>query len=105
MDRTNAMPCLGESASRFNAIITGDEVTHGKPAPDIYLLAARKLGVELSQCPVLEDSENGARSALAVGMSVVIVPDLVQPPSEIKAKAHQVCESLHEVLALVTRQI
>jgi HAD superfamily hydrolase (TIGR01509 family) len=65
---------------RFNVIATGDEVLNGKPAPDLFLLAARRLGIEPAQCLVLEDSEAGIVAAHRAGMQVWAVPDL-KPPS------------------------
>jgi len=65
---------------RFNAIATGDEVVNGKPAPDLFLLAAHRLGIEPSQCLVLEDSEAGIMAAHSAGMQAWVVPDL-KPPS------------------------
>jgi HAD superfamily hydrolase (TIGR01509 family) len=65
---------------RFNAIATGDEVVNGKPSPDLFLLAAQRLGIEPSQCLVLEDSEAGIVAAHRAGMQVWVVPDL-KPPS------------------------
>ena len=65
--------------SRFDALVGGDEVTHGKPAPDIFLLAASRLDVGPADCVVLEDSEPGVRGALAAGMIPIMVPDMVAP--------------------------
>ena len=65
---------------RFNVIATGDEVRNGKPAPDLFLLAAHRLGMKPSQCLVLEDSEAGVIAAHRAGMHVWVVPDL-KPPS------------------------
>lgn len=81
----------------FGAIVCGDEVAHGKPAPDLFIKAAGALGVAPSDCLALEDSEPGARAAVAAGMRVIIVPDLKQPSAEVAALAVTVCRSLHEV--------
>lgn len=59
-----------------SAIAGGDEVAQGKPAPDIYLLAARRLGASPGACLALEDSAPGCRSAVAAGMAVVAVPNI-----------------------------
>jgi len=79
---------LGQAAllDFFDALAAGDEVTHGKPAPDVYLLAAERLGVDPRACLAFEDSENGARAALAAGMQVILVPDLVQPGQDVAAQ-------------------
>ena len=69
----------------FDAIATGDEVTRGKPAPDIFLLAARKIGVAPSACVVFEDAESGIRGAVAAGCGAVMVPDGTVPSEEIRA--------------------
>jgi HAD superfamily hydrolase (TIGR01509 family) len=61
----------------FALTVTGDEVTRGKPHPEPYLRAARGLGVAADQCIVIEDSKNGARSGLAAGARVVMVPNMV----------------------------
>jgi HAD superfamily hydrolase (TIGR01509 family) len=81
---------------RFGAMATGDEVVNGKPAPDIYLLAARRLGVDPASCVALEDSEPGVEAASRAGMRVIMVPDLIQPAPRIRAMAERVCPSLVE---------
>jgi beta-phosphoglucomutase family hydrolase len=60
--------------SLFKAVVTADDVVHGKPAPDMFLLAARLLGVEPTRCLVFEDAEPGIKAAFAAGMQVVRVP-------------------------------
>lgn len=59
----------------FRATVSSEEVPRGKPAPDVYLETARRLGVESARCAAIEDSENGIRSAKAAGMRVVAVPN------------------------------
>lgn len=88
-------------AGRFGAIVGGDEVTHGKPAPDIFLEAARRLDAPPRCCIALEDSENGVRAAHAAGMRVIMVPDLKAPDDSVRALANWVVPSLyvaHQVL-------
>jgi HAD superfamily hydrolase (TIGR01509 family) len=78
----------------FYTLVGGDEVAHGKPAPDIFLLAAQRLGADPVECLVFEDSEHGARGAVAAGMQVVLVPDLNQPSEEARAFSLAVLDSL-----------
>lgn len=69
----------------FDAITTGDEVTHSKPAPDIFLLAAARLGLAPVDCCVFEDAFSGIRGAVAAGMAAVLIPDQSEPTDEIRA--------------------
>jgi HAD superfamily hydrolase (TIGR01509 family) len=85
----------------FRCIAGGNEVTHGKPDPALYLLAAARLGMPPEDCIAFEDSENGARAAQAAGVRVVIVPDLNHPPDDVAARAHGVMGSLAEAIAHV----
>jgi HAD superfamily hydrolase (TIGR01509 family) len=85
----------------FRSVTGGNEVTHGKPDPALYLLAAARLGVPPEDCIAFEDSENGARAAQAAGVRVVIVPDLKPPPDDVAARAHGVIGSLAEAVAHV----
>jgi HAD superfamily hydrolase (TIGR01509 family) len=96
--RALALRCLGDLHSRFSVFAFGDEVENSKPAPDLFLLAAARLGVEPDDCLVLEDSEAGVRAAHAAAMAVIMVPDLVEPSPEIAAMAIRVCRSLDDVL-------
>ncbi|WP_098413676.1 HAD family hydrolase [Vibrio sp. ES.051] len=79
-------------------LTTGCEVSHGKPAPEIYLLAADRLGVEPSQCLAFEDSNNGVRAAIAANMITYQIPDLVEPCEEVRQFGHAIVPSLHDVL-------
>ena len=69
-------------ADRFSAVVSSEEVARGKPAPDVYLEAARRLGVEPARCAAVEDSANGIRSADAAGMRVLALPNPHYPPAE-----------------------
>ncbi|HEX2045429.1 MAG TPA: HAD family phosphatase [Gaiellaceae bacterium] len=64
----------------FAATVSSEEVARGKPAPDVYVEAARRLGVDPARCAAVEDSENGILAAKAAGMRVVAVPNPVYPP-------------------------
>jgi len=81
----------------FRFVIAGDQIKKCKPDPEIYLKAAKKIGAYPSQCLALEDSENGVKSAVSSGMTVIQVPDLVQPSKEILALDHLIFESLDDV--------
>lgn len=83
---------------RFEHIVTRDDVAHGKPNPEPYLLAASRLGVSPDACLALEDSHNGVRAAHAAGMRVIMVPDLLHANEEMHGKAHRIVESLHDVI-------
>jgi HAD superfamily hydrolase (TIGR01509 family) len=85
----------------FTVIVTGDEVTQAKPAPDIYIEAARRVGVAPERCLALEDSDPGILAAHAAGMIALLVPDLKPPSDEARAAAYRVLGSLHEVADVV----
>lgn len=80
-ERSKALLCLGTLAKRFDALAFGSEVTHPKPAPDLYLLAASRLGIAPAECLALEDSPTGLAAAQAAGMTTILIPDLVAPSS------------------------
>jgi HAD superfamily hydrolase (TIGR01509 family) len=73
---------LAEFGDVFRVTVSSEEVDHGKPAPDVYLEAARRLGVEPGTCVGIEDSSNGIRSAVAAGMAVIAVPNPHYPPAD-----------------------
>ena len=73
-------------------------VTHSKPHPEIFLLAAKALNAAPENCYVIEDSFNGIRAAAAAGTHPLMVPDMLQPTEEIRSLAEQVFPSLNEVL-------
>lgn len=82
----------------------GDEVSLGKPAPDLFLLAARSLEVSPAGCIVVEDSQHGVEAAIAAGMRPVIIPDLKRPSLDVAAKALGVYENA-EGLSLALEEI
>ena len=82
----------------FAATVSSEEVPRGKPAPDVYLAAARALGVEPEDAVAIEDSANGIRSAAAAGMEVVALPNAHYPPDdEALAAADFVIRGLDEL--------
>jgi HAD superfamily hydrolase (TIGR01509 family) len=66
--------------SRFAACVSSEEVPRGKPSPDVYLEAARRIGIDPNACAGVEDSSNGLRAAAAAGMTVIAIPNPVYPP-------------------------
>ena len=89
----------GDLARFFRATVSAEEVERGKPAPDVYLEAARRLGVDPTRAVAVEDSHNGIRSAKAAGMRVVAIPNPHFPPDEeALAQADVVLDSLAELV-------
>ncbi len=83
----------------FAAAVSSEEVARGKPAPDVYLEAAARLGVPPTECAAIEDSANGLRSAAAAGLAVIAVPrPEYPPPAEALDKARLVLDSLTELV-------
>ena len=86
----------------FRATVSSEEVPRGKPAPDVYVEAARRLAVEAASCAAVEDSHSGIRSAKAAGMRVVAIPNASFPPeAEALAEADVVLQSLDELVPSV----
>jgi HAD superfamily hydrolase (TIGR01509 family) len=84
--------------SAFRATVSSDQVSHGKPAPDVYLLAAQRLGTPARECAAIEDSANGIRAAVAAGMATIAIPNRAfPPPDDVLAQAHVVLPSLREL--------
>ena len=82
----------------FSATVSSEEVAHGKPAPDVYLEAARRLGVDPTRCAAVEDSHGGIRSAKSARMRVVAIPNPTYPPDdEALALADAVIRTLDEL--------
>ena len=81
----------------FQAVTTGDEVTKGKPDPEIYLTTCGKLGLDPTRCLAVEDSKNGILSARAAGMSVAMIPDMIPPSEELLAQVWRRFDSLPEL--------
>ena len=89
------------TARYFLDVVSGTEVAHSKPAPDTFLVAAKKLHLDPHDCLVLEDSFNGVRAGRAAGCVTVMVPDLMQPTEEIAQLYDRKCEDLLEVRDLL----
>jgi HAD superfamily hydrolase (TIGR01509 family) len=85
----------------FQVVITGDEVVNGKPAPDLFLAAAKKIGIDPQNCLVLEDSQAGIQAAHAAGMVSILVPDMQPVEDEVSRLAYCQVTSLSEVVPLL----
>jgi HAD superfamily hydrolase (TIGR01509 family) len=95
LERAGLAPC-------FRVTVSSEEAGHGKPAPDVYLEAARRLDVDPSGAAAVEDATNGIRSAHAAGMTVVVVPHPDFPPApEALDLADRVIDSLADLPALL----
>lgn len=81
----------------FDEIVSGSEVKHGKPEPDIFLCAAGRIGCRPEECFVFEDSENGVRSGYAAGCVTIMIPDLVEPEAGICSYCFKICRDFQEV--------
>ncbi len=82
----------------FREVVSGDMVLQSKPHPEIYLKAAEKINIKPEYCVALEDSETGVRAALAAGMKVFQIPDLIQPSAEFRQLGHTIVDSLEDVI-------
>jgi len=86
---------------RFETILTRDDVTRSKPSPDLYLLAASRLGVSPEFCVAVEDSNHGVSAAHAAGAITIMVPDMVPPTDESRARCAAVVSDLAAVLEVL----
>ena len=86
---------------RFNEIVAGNEIINGKPDPEIFLKASKKLNIEPSKCLVLEDSNPGIKAASLAGMKSILIPDLLEPTEESRKLASNECESLLDVIEIL----
>lgn len=87
--------------SDFTAIVTGPEVSKSKPDPEIFLIAAQKINVDIKDCLVLEDSYNGIRAAIASKATPILVIDTFKPSDQLRKEIGYVFNSLVEVLDLI----
>ena len=94
LDRTKEYLSQVGLVDAFDELVSGHMVEHGKPAPDIYLYAASKLGLKPEECLVLEDSPTGLLAAYRAGCIPVMVPDQDQPDEETRERAYAVVDNL-----------
>ena len=100
-ERTEGNLARAGIADLFDAVVCGEDVAHGKPAPDTYLLAAERLGLPPAACVAVEDSYNGVRSACNAGFAAVMVPDQVPENDEMRAIAAAIVPRIEDVPAAV----
>ena len=97
---SNAIDAIRDNLGRlemlklFDAVISGQEVAHGKPAPDIFLFAAKKINCAPEDCYVFEDGINGCLAGIAARCATVMIPDLFQPTEELQQKCAGIFGSL-----------
>lgn len=89
----------------FDAWVTRDDVLHPKPDPEIYALAAERLGAAPSECMGVDDSASGILSAHRAGLLPVLVPDQAVPTADIRALCHRECRDLFGVIELLSEQV
>ena len=100
LDRTKEYLSQVGLVDAFDELVSGHMVEHGKPAPDIYLYAASKLGLKPEECLVLEDSPTGLLAAYRAGCIPVMVPDQDMPDDEVKGRIYAVANSLTDIVLL-----
>jgi HAD superfamily hydrolase (TIGR01509 family) len=93
----DAVLAAGGLAGLFRATVSSEEVARGKPSPDVYLEAARRLRVDPAACVAIEDSHNGIRSAKAAGMVCIAIPNPQFPPGEAVREADRLLGSIDEL--------
>jgi len=86
---------------RFSAVVCGDEINNGKPAPDIFLLAAEKLGVPPSACVGFEDSPAGLKGLHSAGIRSIFIKDVIEPTQDVLAVVWRRCNNLKEAAELL----
>jgi HAD superfamily hydrolase (TIGR01509 family) len=86
---------------RFETVLTRDDVLRGKPSPDLYLLAASRFGLPPDACVAVEDSNHGVTAAHAAGAITIMVPDMVTPTDESRARCAAVLPDLGDVLQML----
>lgn len=85
----------------FDGLVGGDEVENGKPAPDIFLKAAGITGFSEDECIVIEDSENGIKSALCANIKCIYIKDIKDIRNELKEKVFRECKDLSEISEVI----
>lgn len=100
LDRTREYLSKAGLVEAFDELVSGHMVPHGKPAPDIYLYAAEKLGLKPEECLVIEDSPTGLLAGMRAGAVPVMIPDQDLPTDETKERTYAVVKDLQTVISL-----
>jgi beta-phosphoglucomutase-like phosphatase (HAD superfamily) len=85
---------ISDTARFFDELVCGNDVVNGKPHPEVFLTAAKRLGAKPENCLAYEDSINGIKSAYSAGMVTVMVPDYIAPTEEIMPMISFLCDDL-----------
>lgn len=88
---------------QFDAVVSGMQIEHGKPAPDIFLEAARQIGCDPKDCYVFEDARNGIKAGAAAGCDTIMIPDLTDPDEELKSLCVAIYPSLLDAMDAIER--
>lgn len=88
----------------IDMVVTSEMVENGKPAPDIFLEAASRIGAKKEECIVCEDSYNGIKAAHASGMRPIMIPDMLPPTDETDRLVYKTCTDLFEVMELIKKE-
>lgn len=96
--RVDDILSLAHITSYFNDSICGDEVTNGKPNPEVFLKACEKLSVQPNEAIILEDSEAGIQAAHNASIPVICIPDMKYPESEFEVLTERIYQSLYDVI-------
>lgn len=97
-DRVDTILAQANITQYFDDSICGDEVTHGKPDPEVFLKSCEKLGVKTDEAFVLEDSEAGIQAASSADIKVICIPDMKYPTEEYAKKTYKILDSLDQVI-------
>lgn len=104
LERTKEYLSMIKLIDYFDEIVTADMVTKGKPQPDIYIEAARRLNLKPSVCIAAEDSPNGALAAYRAGCKTIMVPDLTPPDNDTKKILYAVADSLSVIIDIIEKE-
>lgn len=96
-DRVDTILAQAEITEYFDDSICGDEVTKGKPNPEVFLKSCQKLGVSTDEAIVLEDSEAGIQASYDAGIKVICIPDMKYPEKQYEEKTFKILKDLNEV--------